>query len=69
MMVAKEPCGRWEFFWWICYHLFSVLLKTHAILFLNHLMCQRVSHQVILFFVLCDYFIDPTNHGHINRIS
>ena len=68
MMVAKEPCGRWEFFCWICYHLNFVLLKTHAI-FLNHLMCQSVSHQVILVFVLCDYLIDLTNHGHINSTS
>lgn len=56
IMVSKEPCGRWGFFWWICYQLLSERLNTHETLLLSHLTCQSISRQVIVFSFCSDCF-------------
>ena len=46
-MVARGQYGRWESFWWICYHLISEHLNIHVMLLPCHQGSQRSSHQVI----------------------
>ena len=53
MTVSREPCGRWEVFWWIYYHLLSEHLKTQVMLLLSHQMCSKTLATEVFVKFIC----------------
>lgn len=46
MTVVRAQFGRWESFWWICYHQMLEHSNVQTMLFSCHPECLNIFHQV-----------------------